>query len=463
MTDKAHAALEQVWSAGGCDPGALRRIELTGADPVLPSIFPIGAVAAASIGAAGLAASELWRLRTGRAQGVSVDLRAAGMAFRSERYITVNGKVGRDEWDDIAGYYRAADGRFVQLHTNLPHHRTAALELFRCASSRAAVENVLSKMTGQQIEDALIGAKLPGGMLRSEAEWLAHPQGQAVDALPLLEIIRIGDAPPLAFGKGDRPLSGIRVLDLTHVIAGPVGARTMAEHGAEVLRIGAPHLPVGGPLIVDTTRGKRPAYCDIRKPGNVDRLRQLARGANVFVQGYRPGSIAGRGFSPEALAELRPGVVAVTMCAFSHAGPWNWRRGFDSVVQTVSGIAAEGGKAAGIDGPKPLPCQALDHATGYLIAFATIAALIRQAQEGGSWHVRLSLAQTGRWLQRMGRVDGLGAHDPSIEDIDDLMLNSEGPFGRVRHIASTAKLSETPAHFALPAAPAGTYPAAWVG
>ena len=458
----AHDALADLWSLAGCDPAALGRMELTGHEPVLPSIFRVGTAAQASIGAAALAASELWRLRTGRGQGVAVDMRAAGMAFRSERYLIINGKPGPAEWDEIAGYYRTADGRFVQLHTNLPHHRTAALELFRCASSRAAVADVLSRRTAQDIEDALIGAKLPGGILRTEAEWLAHPQGQAVDDLPLLEIMRIGDAPPRPLPEGDRPLSGLRVLDLTHVIAGPVGTRTMAEHGAEVLRIGAAHLPTMGSLIIDMTRGKRPALCDLRKPENAEGLRELARGADVFVQGYRPGTIAGRGFSPERLAELRPGIVAVSLSAFGHVGPWSGRRGFDSVVQTVSGIAAEGGRAVGVDGAKPLPCQALDHATGYLIAFGAMAALMRRAQEGGSWHVRVSLAQTGRWLQRRGRVDGLGAPDPKVEDIADLMQESEGPFGRVAHIAPTARLSETPAYFALPASPPGTYPAAWV-
>lgn len=457
----ARTALEELWTLAGCDPAALAQVELTGDDPVLPSIFRVGTAASASIAASALAAAELWRLRCGRRQGVAVDMRAAAAAFRSERYLQIDGEPSRELWDPIAGYYRTGDDRWVQLHTNLPQHRDGVLEMLHCANSRAGVADALSRLSGREIEDGLIEAGLPGGLLRSPEEWRAHPQGQAVARLPLLEILRIGDAPPEPPPAGERPLSNIRVLDLTHVIAGPVGTRTLAAHGAEVLRIGARHLPAMGSLLVDTGRGKRSAWLDLRKPDEAERLRALVRRADIFVQGYRPGAIAARGFSPEAVAALRPGIVYVTLSAFGHAGPWRDRRGFDSVVQTVSGIAWEGGRAAGIDGPKPLPAQALDHATGYLIAFGAMAALARRAQEGGSWLVRLSLAQTGRWLNGLGRIDGIGAPDPTRDEVADLLETTDGPFGRVTATAPAAKLSETPAFWASPAALPGAHPPIW--
>lgn len=457
----ARTVLDDLWTQAGCDPAALAQVELTGDDPVLPSIFRVGAAASASIAASALAAAELWRLRSGRRQGVAVDMRAAATAFRSERYLLIDGRPGKELWDPIAGYYRTGDGGWVQLHTNHPHHRDGVLEMLHCASSRAAVADALSRLAGREIEERLIEAGLPGGLLRSPEEWRAHPQGQAVARLPLLEIVRIGDAPPEPLPAGARPLSGIRVLDLTHVIAGPVGTRTLAVHGAEVLRIGARHLPAMGSLIVDTGRGKRSAWLDLRRPDQADRLRALVRRADIFVQGYRPGALAARGFSPEAVAALRPGIVYVTLSAFGHEGPWRDRRGFDSVVQTLSGIAWEGGRAAGTGGPKPLPCQALDHATGYLIAFGAMAALARRAQEGGSWLVRLSLAQTGRWLDGLGRVDGLDAPDPALADVADLLQMTDGPYGRVTATAPVAKMSETPAYWASPTAPPGTHPPIW--
>lgn len=462
-TNGAADRLAQLWTQAGGAEEALERVTIRGEDPVLPSVYRVGTAAASTIAATGLAASEIWRRRTGRAQTVSFEMLAAAVAFRSERYLTVDGEPFRNLWDPIAGYYQTGDGRWLQLHTNFPHHRDGVLELLHCANSREGVARALQDWSGQEVEDALAGAGLCAGMLRSPEEWRAHPQGQAIAGLPLFEIDRIGDAPPEPAGAGDRPLSGVRVLDLTRVIAGPVCGRNLAEHGAEVMRIAGPHLPYIPPLVVDSGRGKRSAFVDLRREEGRQRLAALAREADVFVQGYRPGAIDGRGFTPEALAELRPGIVYVSLCAYSHAGPWRGRRGFDSLVQTVSGIAREGGRAAGVadEGPKPLPCQALDHATGYLAAFGAMMALARRAEEGGSWRVRVSLAQTGHWIDGLGRVDGMSHPEPTEEMVAPFMQSTESPFGLIRHVAPAARLSETPPHWASPAVPLGTHPPEW--
>ncbi|MFN4090665.1 MAG: CoA transferase, partial [Alphaproteobacteria bacterium] len=449
-----HDALRRIWADAACDPGAPERIALDGDDPVLPSTFRVGSAALASIGAATLAATEIWQARTGRAQPAALDVRAAAAAFRSERYIWVDGAAPPDPWSPIAGFYRAGDGRWIQLHTNFPHHRDGVLRLLGCADDRTAVARAIEGWEAATLEDALAEAQMCAAMVRSPEEWRTHPQGRAVAAEPLFAIERIGDAPPEPLpADGGRPLDGVRALDLTRVIAGPVCGRTLAEHGAAVMRVAGPHLPFVPTLVMDTGRGKFSAHVDLRGEAGRATLAALARDADIFVQAYRPGAIAARGFGPEQVAALRPGIVYVSLCAYGYAGPWRDRRGFDSLLQSASGIAWEEGRAAGTDGPKHLPCQALDHATGYLAAFGAMVGLLRRMREGGSWHVRVSLARTGRWIEDLGRIDGMSHPDLKRETIGDLLQVTDTPFGRISHVAPAARLPETPCYWALPSVP----------
>lgn len=460
MTE-ARAALEQLWTHAGGDPTALERIDLTGGDPVLPTDFKIGTAASTVIAATALAATELWRLRTGRGQSVSVDVRAAVAAFRSERYLRVDGQVPPDPRGEIFGFYRTADGRFIQLHGALPHHRDGIVGLLGCESTRAAAATAVQAWKAEDLETALAGIRMPAVMVRSSAEWQTHPQGRAVAALPLLEIVRIGDSRPEPAGDGGRPLSGVRALDLTRVIAGPVCGRTLASYGAEILLITSPHLPNMPRLVMDTGQGKLSATLDLRRAGDAERLRDLVRPADVVCQSYRPGALATQGFSPEDVARLRPGIVYVTLSAYGHTGPWRERRGFETLIQSASGMAHEQGQAAGLDRPSHLPAQVVDHGTGYLAAFGALVALARRAHEGGSYLVRVSLAQTGRWVDALGRVDGRRTPELTLEAVDDLLANSDTPFGRLRHVVPAARLSETPAFWSRPAVPLGTHAAAW--
>ena len=463
MSDRAEAygVLGELWRWAGEDLAALDWAQLTGGDPVLPSDFKIATVAAASIAAAGLAAAELWRLRSGRRQHVAVDARAAAAAFRSERYLRVDGRTPPGAWHPVSGFYRAGDERWIQLHCNFPHHREGALRVLGCDGIRDAVTAAVAKRKAAELEDGLAAAGLCAGMVRAPAEWQQHPEARAVATLPLFEIVRIGDAPAEAAGRGERPLSGVRVLDLTRVIAGPVCGRTLAGHGANVLLVTAEHLPAIEVHLMDGGFGKRSARLDLRRADHLEQLRVLMRHADVVCQSYRPGALAARGLSPEDLARLRPGIVYVTLSAYGHVGPWRERRGFDSLVQSVSGIAHEGGVAAGTDGPRHLPAQALDHATGYLAAFGAMVALARRAREGGSYLVRVSLAQTGRWLDRHGRVAGHGVPDPRVEDVEAFLQTTATPFGVLRHVSPAPILSETPASWARPSVPLGTHAPEW--
>jgi crotonobetainyl-CoA:carnitine CoA-transferase CaiB-like acyl-CoA transferase len=456
-------ALAALWRRAGHDAAALDSIELSGAEPVLPSSFAVGTAAQATIAAAALAATEIWRLRGGRRQHVAVDMRHAAIEFRSERYLRVAGQARGEIWDKIAGLYRSGDGRFVRLHTNFPHHRDGVLKLLGCDYSREAVQGALDGWEGEKFETAAAQAGLVVTMTRSFAEWDAGGQGRAIAGLPPFTIEKIGEAPPQPLGPGARPLSSVRVLDLTRVIAGPVCGRTLAAHGADVLLVTAEHLPQMLPLVIDSGRGKLATFIDLRDEAGRDTLAALTRAADIFVQGYRPGAVAHNGFSPERAAELRPGIVYVSLCAYGHEGPWAKRRGFDSLVQNANGINDAEAQAAGSARPKPLPCQALDHGAGYLMAFGAMTALKRRITEGGSWHVRVSLAQTGHWIRNLGRVaDGLACPDPAFEAVTDRLEDSDSGFGRLTTVRHAAVLSETPARWARPSVPLGTHRAQWL-
>ncbi|MFP3505297.1 CoA transferase [Burkholderia sp. SIMBA_062] len=458
-------ALTRLWQVAHGAPDALARAAVTGQDPTLPSTFHVGTLAAATIAAAGLAAAECHRLRTGVAQRVDVSMRDALVAFRSERYLRVDEGPPPEPRHPVTGFYDTRDGRWIQLHANFAHHLHGILDVLGCGSRRDDVAAAIRTWDGAALDTALAEAGLCAALIRTPDEWASHDQARALASLPLFEIERIGDAPVEAIGRGepDQPLAGVRVLDLTRIIAGPVAGRTLASHGAQTLLVNGPHLPNIASLVIDNGRGKRSTWIDLREPAGVTALRDLARHADVFLQAYRPGALAARGFSPQALAELRPGIVCVSVSAYGHAGPWSMRRGFDSLVQSASGIAWSEQRAAHADGPRHLPCQALDHATGYLAAFGAMIALARRATEGGSWHVRLSLAQTGRWLQSFGVVpDGLHAPELTPEDVRDRIDRSASPFGTIGAVRSAERLSATPPRFARPPVPLGTDGARWL-
>ena len=461
-------ALRSIMPIAGWPDDRADTVSFTGgADPVLPTPFRIGMAGSATIAASGLAAAELWALRSGRRQSVAVNLRQSAACLRSGHYMQLGeGEVSHAR-NTIMGTYPTKDGRWSYLHCNFPNHRAAALSVLGVGEDRDAVARAVKQWNALDLEEAIIAAKGAGGMVRTKQEWAQHPQAKAIAELPLMEIIRIGDSKPEPLPPGNRPLSGIRVLDLTRVLAGPTCARTLAEHGADVLKITAPHLPNLGYQELDTGHGKLSTYLDLREPTNIETLRGLVREADVFSQGYRPGTLGSRGLSPEELAALRPGLVYVSLCAFSHAGPWASRRGFDTVVQTVSGITLRQsevvpGKAPG---PQFYPVSAIDYCTGYLMAFGAMVALARRAQEGGSWLVRISLAQVGKWIVDLGEVPEAAARDASAEFTAEELANwsmmTETPSGKLRHLKPAVQMSETPAYWSRPTVPLGYHQPVW--
>ena len=482
-TGVAQAALTAIWQQAGLPPDALQRVSLTGQDPVLASSFAVGAAAQASIAAAALAATQVGLLRGMPAHTVSVDMQHAALECLS--HYAIDGRVP-DIWDKYSGTYRAQDG-WVRIHAKFAHHRDGALALLGLqagdCTSKADVETALQTWRAQDFEQAAAQLGLVVAALRTHTQWLAHPQAAALAEQPIIAMKNI--ALPAVFSLADGqlrsqkqrwgapgqsgdtkpalPLQGLRVLDLTRILAGPICGRALAAYGADVLMINAPHLP-NIEAIADTSRGKRSAVLDLRTTQGKAVLRQLIADADVFVQGYRPGALQALGFGPDEVAAMNPHIVYVSLSAYGDTGPWAQRRGFDSLVQTATGFNADESAAAGLnlatDPPRALPMQILDHATGYLMAFAALAALMKQKEQGGAHHVRLSLARTGQWLRSLGRVDN-GFSVPKLS-LEPYQYTEPSGFGPLTGLTHSARLSGAQLKWALPSMPPGTHPPEWL-
>jgi crotonobetainyl-CoA:carnitine CoA-transferase CaiB-like acyl-CoA transferase len=459
--------LAHLWSLADCEPAALGRVTETGPRHALPAVFDVTELAVGAVGAAQLAAAML--MGGSSVPPVTIDRRHSAIAFRSERLSTIDGRPPPPAWDEASGYYPTGDGGLIQLHCNFPHHRAGALAELGIDDPgddrvRTAISSAVAERDAAELEQAMTDRGLCAAMLRTPTEWRSHPQGAAVADLPVVEIERVGDGPARAVGDvagTGKVLAGVRVADLSRVIAGPVCGRVLAAHGADVLRIGGPHLPVVEPLLDDANLGKRWAEVDLRRERGRAELLELVAGGDVVVQGYRPGSLAGLGVGPDDLFEARPGLVYAGLSAYSHLGPWAKRRGFDSLVQTASGIGAAGAEAAGEPGTRPLPAQALDHGAGWLLAFGIITALRRRADEGGSWRVRTSLVQVSAFLQALGRVDALDVEDPTVDDVLDLLTTTAGNDRVVGHVSLPGRIAERDITWDRPGSVRGADPLEW--
>lgn len=428
-------------------------VEFLGADPILPTPFLVGELGAAAIAASALGAARLFELRSGRAQNVRVAVDAASAAMRATRYLRSSTPPATRSGGGN-GLYELADGRLFYFQRLFKHHVDRQLAVLGCGPSEEEISDAVRRWDGLELEEAVVAMGATGGFVRTPEEWAAHPQAAALSRVPLLRIERIGESDPVPLGRADRPLAGVRVLDLTRVLSGPTCGRTLAEHGADVLRVGTSAFPDNEQMMRDTGHGKRSVELDLKDDQGASTLRGLIAGADVFSQGYRPGAIAHLGFSPEEVAAVRPGIVNVSLSAFGTAGPWCDRRGFDSVVQAVTGIQHESAPGRRDRG---LGASILDYATGYLAAFGAMVALRRRAEEGGSYLVEVSLAQTGRLLQQAGRADFDTASarpaDLDANRIEELSISRMTPYGELSYLAPCAQLSLTPARWDLPTVP----------
>jgi crotonobetainyl-CoA:carnitine CoA-transferase CaiB-like acyl-CoA transferase len=422
------------------------------------------------IASIGVAVTDLWEMRTGRRQKIAVDTRHAAATMRTNDFTYFRNSEGRYEPAPLdpkmqrmrkrTQPWPTKDGRWYLPHLNLPNLSARVLGVLKCEDSPEGVRDAVAKWNADDLEEAIAEARACGGKVRSNAEWMAHPQGQYLATRPLVEIEKIGESAPEPMKPGDRPLSGIRALDLTRILAGPVAARTLAEHGAEVLMVTAPHLPQTPEHVRDTSHGKRSCYLDLTKPDEGAKLKELAKGADVFSQGYRPGVLAARGFGPQDLAKARPGIVYLTISCYGSGGPFADRAGWEQIAQTVTGIchANDGGTGT----PTLIHAAACDWITGYLGAYGVLLALARRAREGGSYHVRVSLCQSGMFIQRQGKGELDRAQNGLTRtEAEALQIEADSPYGPMRFLKPVVQMSETPARWARITPKLGADAPAW--
>ena len=453
-------AFDEVMAVRGSGRPAAGEATITGADPVFSTKFKIGETCAAVLGGVGVAVSDIWELKTGRRQTAAIDVRHAAAGLRSSVYMQRPNSSGAFEnvvnknheaMIAITQPWPTKDGRWVLPHFGLPNLQARQLKLLGCEPDPASVAKAVAKWDAADLEAAIDEVRTCGGMVRSNAEWLSTPHGRVLAAKPIVEVLKIGDSDPEPMPEGPRPLSGIRALDLTRILAGPVAARTLAEHGAEVLMVTAERLPQIAEHVMDTNHGKRSCFLDLTKAEDAATLRALVKGADVFSQGYRPGMIEKLGFGPQQLAALRPGIVTISISCYGADGPFSHRGGWEQVAQTMTGLVHEGRNRARPDGPALLPAAACDYTTGYLAAYGALLALARRAREGGSYHVRVSLCQSGMFIHRQGAVafGGFGL-DLSTAELDAIRVETRPHFGPLRHLGPLLKLSETPPRWVRP-------------
>ena len=399
MDDYGLPLVEQLWAA--VSPGSVAvPVEVTGTGGNLPSRFAVEDAAVACVAVALRGAAALHESQGGQALALGADRNQVAAAVRSEHYFRWVDRPAGTAFAPLSRFWRAAGG-WVRTHGNYPWHKAALLRALDCADDAGAVAAAVARLPAGDVEDRVVAAGGVAAAVRSVAQWRDHPQGQAVASEPLVGRERLGDAVPRNRAAEGLPASGVRVLDLTRVIAGPVGTRFLGALGADVLRLDPPRLPdmvPGAPA--DTLLAKRSAPVDLTSPAGVAALHRLLDGADVVVCGYRPGALDHFGLVPEDLADRHPGLVAVYLSAWGRAGPWARRRGFDSIVQAAAGIAV--GESADDVTPGALPCQLLDHGTGYLAAAAALDGLRCQAERGGTQVRHVSLAGTAGWLTSIG-------------------------------------------------------------
>ncbi|MCX4566109.1 CoA transferase [Streptomyces albogriseolus] len=448
--------LASFWSGLGGDPALLSRVSAVERPGVLPSRLPVREFAGACVGVCALAAAELAARRTGGGvvPAVRVDDGAVATAFVSERHLRTDGRAA-ESFAPLSRFWRTADG-WVRTHANYPHHRARLLTALGAPEDPDAVAAVLARRSAREVEETVTAAGGLAVALRTPEEWAAHGQAAAA-RLPLVERVRLDAAPAREFtaAGGDPllPAAGLRVLDLTRVIAGPVATRTLALLGADVLRLDPPGLPELPDQHTDTGFGKRSALVDLASGREV--FEELLARADVVVTGYRPGSLDRFGLSAEALAGRRPGVVVAQLSAWGATGPWAGRRGFDSLVQVATGIAHIEGEHGR---PGTLPAQALDHGTGYLLAAGVLRALSDQADAGGGRLVRVALARTAAEV-RAG-ANGSAAHGGEVP-ATPWLAERNSPLGRLRYALPPVDFEGGPRDWARPPGAWGADAARW--
>ncbi|MGP0031858.1 MAG: CoA transferase [Acidimicrobiales bacterium] len=442
-------------------------VSFAGQDPIVPAAHRLGASIGVPLMAGAVAAVALHRHRGGPAQDLHLDLRQAVHTINPGAFWhpTLNGEAAPHplvvDNPFLVAPYRTADGRWVMASGVYPHLAAKWCRFLEVPPDAAQVAAAVATWDAGDLEERANAAGLPVCIVRTPAEWLAHEQGARLAAQPVIGLERIGDAPARGFGPAARPFDGIRVLSFTHAVAGPAVGRTLAEHGADVLGATRPNDYEHEFIYAEANVGSRSAYVDLDRPAGRDRAATLLAGADVVVNNHRLGALERRGLHPRELAERLPGLVYVSVNCYGTSGPWAGRGGFDMNGSAASGLMTiEGGAAE----PR-LPVTVLinDYVTGYMGAIGAMAALVRRATEGGSWHVTVNLTRTAMWCGSLGLVDpALAGSDEEHRLREPLPYDAPSPLGDVHMLAPPVRFSHTPPAWPDPLlVPRGSSRAEW--
>ncbi len=462
-----NSGFEEIMAIRGRGMPADGEVTIAGHDPVFSARFKIGETTANILAGIGVAVTDIHEMKTGGRQKVAIDVRHAAATCQSSKFLSR--RTQGAEWKGVSSPsmehmrsitqpWQCKDGRWYLPHFNLPHLHDRVIGVLKCASNADAVAKAIAQWDSHELEEAVAAARACGSIVRSNAEWLEHPHGKMLAGKPLIEITKIGDSEPIPLPPGGRPLSGIKVLDLTRILAGPIAARTLAENGADVLMVTAPHLPQVPEHVMDTSHGKRSCFLDLTKPEDVATLKKLARDADVFSQGYRPGIMDKHGLSPEQLANERPGLIYLSISCYGAGGPFSDRGGWEQIGQCATGICLDNGD----ERPKLLPASACDYTTGYNGALGVLLALARRAREGGSYHVRVSLCRSGMYIYKQGKVSYQDADMGLSEaELNSIRIESTGGHGTLKYLGPVLKMSETKPYWDKPSPTLGSSKPEW--
>jgi len=441
------------------------QIEIAGTDPFYKTPFKVGESVAAALTMVGIAANDLWELQHSKRQSLSLDVRHAAAVLRTVDYTRKQNEEGQyvgvppsdmmKKMLTTTQPWPTKDGKWFLPHLNLPSLTPRVLGVLQCEHSVEGVSSSVRQWKGEALEQAIADAKACGGLIRTPAEWLAHPQGQYLSALPVIEIRKVRDGTPKPIASTTRPLDGVRTLDLTRILAGPIAGRTLAEHGADVLMVTAPHLPQVAEHVRDTSHGKRSCFLDFEIAKQAEVFRDLVASADVIIDGYRPGALTKKGFGREQLFDLCPG----------SGGPFKDRAGWEQIAQAVTGVCHTHGEAVEAGQPQLVSAPMCDYLTGYMGAIGVMLALARRAKEGGSYEVNVSLCQSAMFIQRQGLLNEFESAPGSLTsaELETLYVKTNTPnHGQMLTLGPVLKMSETMPRWARPAPNFGLDTPAWL-
>lgn len=432
-------------------------ISVVDTHPVTQTLFQVDQVATACYMANATLLNDIWELRTGKRQKITIDQGHAALSLVSFMLVAQNDHpIGYPDrhrtWPSypVMDSYKTRDGRRVYIDGVYPHLRDGLLDLLNCPNNALAFTSAIAQWDAQELEDQINKRGLCGTIVRTCQEWHDHPQGKILEKMPPTLVEKRGNTDPVPFKNGTRPLEGVKVLDFTHVLAGPMSTRALAEQGAEVLHLCGSNVPELLPFAMDTGHGKKNAIIDLDKDSDRQILINLIKEADIFVQGYAPGKFKKFGFGPEDVHRINPKTIYTTVSCFGTTGPWATYKGFEQLAQAATGLMAD---HSSLEDPHLVPAAVCDYITGYLCSLGMLTALYRRATEGGSYNVEVALGRTAMLVDSYGFREDKDIPGKIPANYEDLFTVSETSFGNIKHLLPVINMSETKGRWETPLSP----------